>query len=50
MKLTRKKVIYKCGHQKGTIMLVNNLTESMEQRKNTRCIKCFNTKSLIPSN
>lgn len=42
-------VLYKCGHHQFSELLIGKLAESIAQRSRTRCLNCFNTKSLVPS-
>jgi len=49
IKITCQMIVYGCGHHMFTEMIVGKLDQSINHRSNTRCLQCFNTKSLPPS-
>jgi hypothetical protein len=48
MEITSKSLKYKCGHRALTQILSGRENIAIQHASKTRCLKCFNSKSLEP--
>lgn len=46
---THRMISYGCGHKVFTEMIVGKVDQSIQHRSKTRCLECFNSRSLPPS-
>jgi hypothetical protein len=50
MEFKNVEVTHKCGHVILSKLIVGKLAESITYRQQTRCVDCFERKSLLPAN